>query len=57
MYKLMREPGGRIPRGSSGCRLEDNIKIDLKYVDCVHLGCDGMQWKVPMKTVANHQVP
>jgi hypothetical protein len=31
---LMGEPEGKIPLGRTGCRMEDNIKVDLQELGC-----------------------
>jgi len=38
-WVLMGKPEGKRPLGRPGCRLEDNIKMDLQDV-----GCGGMDW-------------
>ena len=51
----MRKAEGRGPLGRSGCRLENNIKIDVKYDErrCGLDARDRDRWRVPVNAVMN----
>jgi len=49
---------GKIPLGTTRCRWEDNIRMDLskigwEYVDWMHLAEDRDQWQAFVNTVMN----
>ena len=59
---LVGKPESKRPFGRSRCRWEDNIKMDLKEVDCdprdcIALAKDSDQWWAYVRAVMNLQVP
>jgi hypothetical protein len=62
-YKiLIRKPKRRRPLGIARHRWEDNIKTDLKEIECedvgwIHLFQDRVQWQDLVNIVMNLQVP
>jgi hypothetical protein len=59
---LVGKPEGKRPLGRHICRLEDNIKMDLKEIgwgsmDWIHLAHDRDQWRALVNTVINVRVP
>jgi hypothetical protein len=59
---LVGKPEGKRPLRRSWCRLEDNIRMDLKEigwerVDWIHLVQDRDQWRILMNTLINLRVP
>jgi hypothetical protein len=56
-YKsLVEKPEGKISLGRLRCRWED-IRMNLKGVNWIHLAHDGNQWQALVNTVMNFQVP
>jgi hypothetical protein len=58
---LMGKPEGK-RRGRSGCRWEDNIKMDLREIglggmDWTDLAPDRDQWRALVNTVMNLRIP
>ena len=59
---LVGRPEGKLLLERLRCRWEDNIKMDLKEVDCVDrnwmdLAEDQDQWRAYVRVVMNLQVP
>ena len=57
----MGKPEGNIPLGRPRRRWEDNIKMDLRAVDCdvgewIDLAQDRVQWQAYVRTVMNLRV-
>jgi hypothetical protein len=58
---LMGKPEGRRPLGSSRCRWEDGIRMDLREIGCrgvvwIHLAQDRDQWQALLNLVMSLQV-
>jgi hypothetical protein len=59
---LVGRPQGKRPLGRPTCKLEGNIRIDLKEIgwkgaDWVHLSHDKDQWRAVVNTVKNLPIP
>jgi hypothetical protein len=54
---LVGKPEGRRPLGRPRRRWEDNIRMDLGDVDCIHLAQDRDRWQALVNTVMNLRVP
>jgi hypothetical protein len=54
---LVGKPEGKRPLGRSRRRWVDNIKIDLREIDCIDLAQDRDQWRAIVNTVMNIRVP
>jgi hypothetical protein len=59
---LVEEYEGKRPFRRPRCRLEDNIRMDLReigwqYVDWMYMVQDRNKWQAFMNTVMNLQVP
>jgi len=59
---LVGKPEGKRPMGRPRCRLEDNLKMDLKEVgggceDWMELAQDRDRWRALVSTVKNLGVP
>jgi hypothetical protein len=59
---LVGKPEGRRPLGRPKCRLVDNIKTELREIECggmdwVDLAQDMDQWRALVNTVMNLPVP
>ena len=59
---LVGKPEGKIPLGRPRRRLEDNIKMDLRYVGCdpgewMDVAEDRDQWRAYVRAVMNLRVP
>jgi hypothetical protein len=54
---LVRRPEERRPLGRPRCRWEDNIKMELRDVDCIYWAQDRDRWRALVNTVMNLRVP
>ena len=59
---LVGKPEGKRPLGRPRRRWEDDIRIDLREVDCdpgewIDLSEDGEQWRTYVRAVMNLRVP
>jgi hypothetical protein len=59
---LVGKPEGHRPLGRPRCRLDDNIKMELKYirwgvVGWIHVTPDCYKWRALVNTVMNLWVP
>ena len=63
MYRvLVGKPEGKRLFGRPRRRRQDNIKMDLRKVDCIPVDCialaeDRDQWRVYVRAVINIQIP
>jgi hypothetical protein len=59
---LLGKPDGKRPLGRRRCRWLDNIKMDLRQIECdctdsIDLAQDMDQWRALVKAVMNLRVP
>jgi transposase len=59
---LIGRPEGKRPLGRPRCRLEDNIKMDLREIgidgaNWIQLAQDRIQWRACVNAVMNLRVP
>jgi hypothetical protein len=62
-YRILAgKPEGKRPVGRPRCRLEDNIKMDLREMawgrlDWIHVTQDRNQWRALVSTIMKLEVP
>jgi hypothetical protein len=59
---LVGKPEGKRPLGRTGCRWEDNIKMDLQEAACggtdwIEVAQDRERWRAIVNAVMNLRVP
>jgi hypothetical protein len=58
----VRKPGGKRLLGGPRCRVENNIKMDLREIgwggmDWIDLAQDRIHWRALVRTVMNLRIP